>query len=1019
YDPNETIIFTLASVTGNANLGIIKVHTITLTEPPLVVEFASSASSVNEGSARTVAYTITLPTGVTPTISVGGTATQDTDYTYTVTPTGITVTALADEIYDPNETVVFTLTSVTGNANLGTTKTHTLTLTEAAVVVEFTAANSSLPEGSGSTVAYTIPLPADIVPTISVGGTATQGTDYTYTLTETGITVTTTADQLYEPNETIIFTITGASGNAILGTITTHTTTLTEPPLTVEFATTSSLLAEGSGSTVTYNITLPTGVSPTVTAGGTATQGVDYTYSVTQTGITVTTTADGLYDPNETIVFTLTGVSGNAVLGSVVSHTITITEPPLVVGFAAATSSLGEGNGSTIPYNITLPSGVTPSITASGTATQGTDYTYTVTQTGISVTATADGLYDPNETIIFTITGLTGNAVPATTNTHTVTVTEPPIVVQFARSSSPIGEGNSGTVLYNITLPAGVNPTITIGGTATQGTDYSYIVSSTGITVTTVADGLYDPNETIIFTLTAVSGNAILGSIRTHTITITEPPLVVEFATAASSLAEGTAGTIPYNIVLPAGVTPVLTVGGTATNGSDFTYSITANGITVTPSADGIYDPNETIIFTLTGMLGNAVLGTIKTHTVTLTEPQLVVQFTAPTSSLAEGNSGSVPFNKTLPAAVTPTITFGGTATQGTDYTSTVTQSGINITVLADGQLDADETIVLTITGVTGNATTGTTNTHTVTLNDPPIEVNFATASSTVQEGNAGTINYNLTLPAGVTPTASFSGTATEGVDFTYTITQTGITITTVADGNYEPNETIIVTLTGVSGNAVLGSAVTHTMTINEPALVVQFASATSTVSEGNTFTIPFNFTLPEAVIPVITTAGTATMNTDYTYSVTASGIVVSAITDVTDDPNETAIFTITGVSGNAVLGATVANTMTITLAPVVVEFQAAASTVQEGSQTTVSYTAALPPGVTPIVSIGGTATQGSDYTYTIGQNGISIQITTDALYEPSETIVITITGVNGNATTGSLLTHTVTINDPPLSVGF
>ncbi|MFM8347925.1 MAG: beta strand repeat-containing protein, partial [Bacteroidota bacterium] len=486
-----------------------------------------------------------------------------------------------------------------------------------------------------------------------------------------------------------------------------------------------------------------------------------------------------------------------------------------------------------------------------------------------------------------------------------------------------------------------------------------------------------------------------------------------------SSLAEGTAGTIPYNIVLPAGVTPVLTVGGTATNGSDFTYSITANGITVTPSADGIYDPNETIIFTLTGMLGNAVLGTIKTHTVTLTEPQLVVEFTEPTSSLAEGNSGSVPFNQTLPAAVTPTITFGGTATQGTDYTSTVTQSGINITVLADGQLDADETIVLTIAGVTGNATTGITNTHTVTLNDPPIEVNFATASSTVQEGNAGTINYNLTLPAGVTPTASFSGTATEGVDFTYTITQTGITITTVADGNYEPNETIIVTLTGVSGNAVLGSAVTHTMTINEPALVVQFASATSTVSEGNTFTIPFNFTLPEAVIPVITTAGTATLNTDYTYSVTASGIVVNAITDVIDDPNETAIFTITGVSGNAVLGATVANTMTITLAPVVVEFQAAASTVQEGSQTTVSYTAALPPGVTPIVSIGGTATQGSDYTYTIGQNGISIQTTTDALYEPSETIVITITGVNGNATTGTLLTHTVTINDPPLSVGF
>jgi len=81
-----------------------------------------------------------------------------------------------------------------------------------------------------------------------------------------------------------------------------------------------------------------------------------------------------------------------------------------------------------------------------------------------------------------------------------------------------------------MTLPAGVTPTVSLGGTATLDTDYTYSITQTGIQVTAVADGLYDPNETVIITLTSVSGNAVLGTVKTHTVTLTEPPLVVELA---------------------------------------------------------------------------------------------------------------------------------------------------------------------------------------------------------------------------------------------------------------------------------------------------------------------------------------------------------------------------------------------------------------------------------------------------------------------------------------------------------
>ena len=57
--------------------------------------------------------------------------------------------------------------------------------------------------------------------------------------------------------------------------------------------------------------------------------------------------------------------------------------------------------------------------------------------------------------------------------------------------------------------------------------------------------------------------------------------------------------------------------------------------------------------------------------------------------------------------------------TQGTDYTATLTPTGVQINALEEWAADPNETIIITLQGVSGNAQTGTTTVHTVTLTDP------------------------------------------------------------------------------------------------------------------------------------------------------------------------------------------------------------------------------------------------------------------------------------------------------------
>jgi hypothetical protein len=1008
-------------VSGNAVLGSAITHTVTIKEPPFVIEFAVETSSVEEGESVTVAFAKPLPEGITPVISLGGSATSTVDYTYTITSTGIVITPLADGLYDPNETIVFTITGATGNAIAGVNNVHTVTITEPPLVVEFGTPASTIGEGEQVTIPYNMVLPEGVLPQVSLGGTATSGTDYTYSVTSTGIVVQAIADGLYDPNETIVLTLTSISGNAVLGTTVTHTITVTEPPLVVEFATPASEVNEGENITIPYTFTLPDGVLPVVQLTGTAINGTDYTYTVTASGIVVTTLTDDVFEANETIEITLTGVSGNAVLGSAITHTVTIKEPPFVIEFATETSSVEEGESVTVAFAKPLPEGITPVISLGGSATETQDYSYTITATGIVITAVADGLYDPNETIIITLTGTNGNAVVGAKNTHSVTVTEPPLVVEFAAPSTAILEGEQVIVPYNMILPDGVLPQISLAGTAIQPTDYSFTVSADGIVIQSLADELYEPAETIIITLTTISGNAVLGSLITHTVTITDPPLAVEFEQDTSTGTEGTTVSVAFTRELPDEVVPVLSFTGTASSGIDYTFVQTKQGVTLTLNEDWRFDPNETVIITITGVSGNAAVGSLAAHTLTIDDPQgTFIEFSAAASAVEEGTVIFVPLNPALADGGLPLFTLGGTAVAGIDYSYMVDATGFTITALEDAEPDVNETIIITLTGFsTSDYEIGAQDIHMVTIQDNAFIVEFAAETSSASEGQAHLIPFIRVLPAGVSISLNAGGTAIDGVDYTYSVSSTGITVNVIEDWIFDPDETVTFTITAVTGNTALGTIIEHTVTlIDPPSQLIEFTEAQSSETEGTTLLIPFNASLGNDDRATVVFGGTATEGVDYTYVNQANGISVTLMRDAVADPDETINFTLTGFNSSAYdLGTTTTHTLTINDLLITVGFQGTASSVTEGQSFTIPYQEPLPAGITPDISISGTAMQGSDYTYSLSAAGIVVTAVEDWSADPDETIEFTLTGVSGNAELGTVLSHTVTIIDPPAPV--
>ncbi|MEK7540232.1 MAG: Calx-beta domain-containing protein [Patescibacteria group bacterium] len=447
-----------------------------------------------------------------------------------------------------------------------------------------------------------------------------------------------------------------------------------------------------------------------------------------------------------------------------------------------------------------------------------------------------------------------------------------------------------------------------------------------------------------------------------------------------------------------------------------------------------------------------------------LPTPAISVSFPSAAANGLENAPASLQMN--LSAAATSAVkvdyTVGGTATgAGTDYTfatgsTTIaigqTSATLPLNIVDDSLTEENETIIVTLTAAT-NAILGENKVYTYTIqdNDQPV-VAFATTSSAGSEASTP-VNLQVSLTKvsaqAVTVDYAVTGTATgAGTDYTLangtaTIpagqSNTTIPLVITNDSAIEGDETVILTLSNVRGSAALGLNAVHTYTIQDnDQATFSFAVGTSTGLESVT---PVNLVVNlSAVSPLATTVayavsgGTAAGGGgDFTLASgtltiaagqTSGNISLAVVDDAVDEVDETVIVTLSSPT-NAVLGTNTTHTYTIQDNDVpTVQFSAPAANGVEGTaavsiQIILSQAVALSGQVS--YSLSGTAVgEGTDYilangtlSFNAGQTSanISLTIVDDAIADPSETVILTLSNPV-NATLGGTTVYTYTIND-------
>ncbi|WP_420321605.1 gliding motility-associated C-terminal domain-containing protein [Flagellimonas sp.] len=833
---------------------------------------------------------------------------------------------------------------------------------------------------------------------------------------------------------------------------------------TVEFSQAVGSDAENTGGNlpvllITGTVVNATSVTVTDAGTGDATSGVDYSFTSPQvvnipaatydgtpgTSIAIPTlsiTGDTDVEANETIDLTLGTATGDASLGTTTATTYTINnDDSVTVEFSQAVGSDAENTGGNLPVLLitgTVVNATSVTVTDAGTgdATSGVDYSFTSPQVVNIPAATYDGTpgtsiaiptlsitgdtdVEANETIDLTLGTATGDASLGTTTATTYTINnDDSVTVEFSQAVGSDAEntgGNLPVLLITGTVVNATSVTVTDAGTgdATSGVDYSFTspqvvnipaatydgTPGTSIAIPTLSitgDTDVEANETIDLTLGTATGDASLGTTTATTYTINnDDSVTVEFSQAVGSDAENTGGNLPVllitgTVVNATSVTVTDAGTGDATSGVD--YSFTSPQVVNIPAAtydgtpgtsiaiptlsitgDTDVEANETIDLTLGTATGDASLGTTTATTYTINnDDSVTVEFSQAVGSDAENTGGNLPvllITGTVVNATSVTVTDAGTgdATSGVDYSFTSPQvvnipaatydgtPGTSIaiptlSITGDTDVEANETIDLTLGTATGDASLGTTTATTYTINnDDSVTVEFSQAVGSDAENTGGNlpvlfITGTVSAATTVTVTDAGTGNATSGVDYIYTNPQvinipantydgtagTSIPIPTLSisgDIQVEANESINLTLSTPTGDATLGSQTATTYTINnDDNAAVTIANASGNEDDG---AITVTATLDNPVdggftVQVSTNDNTATiadndyigiLNQTLTFAGNAGESETFNVTPNVDsviESNETVTITM-GNLGDTALTINISDTATVT----------------------------------------------------------------------------------------------------------
>ncbi|HMQ29149.1 MAG TPA: Calx-beta domain-containing protein, partial [Chloroflexaceae bacterium] len=529
-----------------------------------------------------------------------------------------------------------------------------------------------------------------------------------------------------------------------------------------------------------------------------------------------------------------------------------------------------------------------------------------------TITIVGDDTPEPDEEFLVDLTpGLAATIAPPATGRVVIENDDQPGV--RIGNAPTVLEGDAGTTdaVFTVTRvgPATQDVTvqyITVDGTATAPADYLPPSPSPGtvvipaspaasatvqIRIPVVGDTEDEIDEDFFVELVSATNADILNARGRAVIDDDDGP-TVSLTTIAGSAVEGTppgaGGTLQFSVqpsaaspqdvivtyeVVGSGPNPATLTGPNAdiVPPSPLTFTFPANTapaprlITIPIVPDDRVEPDETLTVRIVSVV-DGFPGTPSSATGTiLLDDYVDVGLAISASSVIERNAGTntpvgvtVSLSRPAPAPVSVGLGVGGTATPGSDFTLSPTTVNIpagqttgsaTITVIGDGLVERDETVVLSLTSPSQPYLRLATGGQTLTiLDDDSATVTIGNAS--MLEGNGPgttdmvfpvTINPVPTFPVTITWATQATGTATPGSDYVAssgTVTLGGsvgsgtVSVPIVGDLAVERDETFQVALSGpVPPRIILPGPATGTI-LNDDAVAVSF-DKTGTSSDG------------------------------------------------------------------------------------------------------------------------------------------------------------------------------------------
>ncbi len=593
-----------------------------------------------------------------------------------------------------------------------------------------------------------------------------------------------------------------------------------------------------AGITVTRDVTAPTSIAITSPSTGTtiysSTDSSTYALSGTcsENGSQVTVKVDGsavtttnvttcngtswavtinstvLTEASHTFVATYSDAAGNTTNSAGITVSRDVTAPTIAITTPSTNSYINSSTDSTtFSVNGTCSENgrtVTikvdgSSVTTTGGACDGTNFTSTIDSTALSAGAHAFTAY---------ITDAAGNATTSSSITVTRDVTAPTIAITTPSTNSYINSSTDSTTFSvngtcsengrTVTIKVDGSSVTTTGG-ACDGTNFTSTIDSTALSAGAHAFTAY---------ITDAAGNATTSASITVTRDVTAPTIAITTPSTNSYINSSTDsttfsvnGTCSENgrtVTIKVDGSSVTTTGG-ACNGTNFTSTIDSTALSAGAHAFTAY---------IIDAAGNATTSSSITVTrdvtaptsLAITSPTTGTYISSSTTSATYAISGTCSENGSQ-----VTIKIGGVAVTTTNVTTcdgTNWAVTINTTALSEGALS----VTAYYTDTAGNSKTSAA----ITLNKDTV-INTLTSSNIATPGvsSASASTHSATQSPTITGVSDEPGSTVKIYEGSSCTTQYGSDATVAGDGTFSVSGTLSASYTSSDGTKSFSYTIT------------------------------------------------------------------------------------------------------------------------------------------------------------------------------------------------------------------